>query len=78
MPIHQRERVALITAGNPLFAVELVTDWLSREMLREDEGGSWIAEDTPDELPSSLSALWSERIASVITATTRKLGLTKT
>ena len=54
--------VARITEGNPLFAVQLVGDWVHRELLEPGEGGFRFREDIDTELPADLARVWSTRL----------------
>lgn len=50
------------TAGNPLFAVQLVGEWVQRGLLEATASGFQLREGAEPSLPDSLSAVWSERI----------------
>ncbi len=54
------ERVAAATGGNPLFAVQLVGDWVDRELLRVGERGFELRERAV--FPGSLGQLWRQRL----------------
>ena len=56
------ERVARRTAGNPLFAVQLVGDWVDRGVLLTGPGGVTLQPDVPVDLPDTLHAIWDSRI----------------
>ena len=55
-------RVESRTAGNPLFAVQLVGEWVQRGQLVEGEHGFRLREGTDVELPDSVHAVWVDRI----------------
>src|SRR5262249_2204383 len=55
-------RLAARVAGNPLFAVQLVGDWVARGTLVAGRRGFRLAEGRDPELPEDLYAVWSERI----------------
>lgn len=57
------ERVSARTAGNPLFAVQLVGDWVARGLLETGADGFVVREGATLELPDSLHGLWSTRLA---------------
>jgi len=48
------------TSGNPLFAVQLVGDWVQREVLRSTDEGFVLEADAP--LPDDVHTVWSERV----------------
>jgi serine/threonine protein kinase/tetratricopeptide (TPR) repeat protein len=56
------------TAGNPLFAVQLVTDWISRGLLSEGADGWQLVRGLPMDLPDSLHAVWLPRVEQIIDA----------
>jgi tetratricopeptide (TPR) repeat protein len=55
-------RVDARTAGNPLFAVQLVGDWVQRGVLVPGPRGFTLRYGARAELPDSIHALWSTRI----------------
>ena len=55
-------RVEERTGGNPLFAQQLVKDWVARGTLVVDEGGYRLADGDSGELPEDLHAVWSGRL----------------
>ncbi len=58
------QRVVDRTEGNPLFAVQLVGDWVQRGLLRPGEKGFLLNSDELEpEFPDSLHTLWSRRLA---------------
>ncbi len=48
------------TSGNPLFAVQLVGDWVQREVLRSTDEGFVLEAEAP--LPDNVHSVWSERV----------------
>ena len=50
------------TRGNPLFAVQLVGDWVHRGLLESSDEGFKRAQDAPTELPDELHLLWMDRL----------------
>jgi tetratricopeptide (TPR) repeat protein len=52
------------TAGNPLFAVQLVGDWVERGLLLATDTGFALADDMPA-LPDDLHEVWGRRIERV-------------
>lgn len=58
------------TEGNPLFAVQLVGDWVSRGMLVSGEQGFGLrSENVAAFLPDSLHELWASRVERVLDGT---------
>lgn len=56
------ERVEAHTAGNPLFAVALVGDWVARDQLRATPRGFTLADGADLSLPADLHRTWAERV----------------
>jgi tetratricopeptide (TPR) repeat protein len=50
------------TGGNPLFAVELVSDWAQRGALTPSEGGFRLDKSKAGAIPDDLRAVWSDRV----------------
>ncbi|MGZ3424166.1 MAG: protein kinase domain-containing protein, partial [Polyangiales bacterium] len=59
-------RIALRTAGSPLFAVALVGDWVRRGTLVVGPHGFELAQGARFDLPDDLHAVWLERGANVL------------
>jgi tetratricopeptide (TPR) repeat protein len=59
-------RVEERTAGNPLFAVQLVEDWVERHVLEPSEGGFRLQPGARAELPDDLHEVWAARVARVL------------
>lgn len=55
-------RVEERTAGNPLFAVQLVGDWVERGILEPGPRGLRLKQGAEAPLPDDLHDVWSERI----------------
>ncbi|MBX3273905.1 MAG: tetratricopeptide repeat protein [Sandaracinaceae bacterium] len=55
-------RVEERTAGNPMFAVQLVGDWISRGLLSVEKGALSLPPDEEVELPDDLHVLWLRRV----------------
>ena len=60
------ERIVERTLGNPLFAVQLVGDWIERGLLQPAGGGFELVEDARVELPDDLHSLWRQRIGRLL------------
>ena len=58
--------VAARTGGNPLFAVQLVGDWVEREILEPGDGGFRLKEGVALDLPTDLHAMWEDRIDALL------------
>lgn len=60
------QMVAERTAGNPLFAVQLVGDWVERGVLEVGEGGFRLVPGETAPLPDGMHAVWSDRVDRVL------------
>lgn len=60
------EQVAARTDGNPLFAVQLVGDWVQRGLLELTEAGFTLSDGVEAKLPDDLHAVWSQRIDALL------------
>ncbi|MDP6945435.1 MAG: ATP-binding protein, partial [Myxococcota bacterium] len=69
------QRVEARTAGDPLFAAQLVGDWVQRGLLVASDGGLTLREGAEAELPQDLAALWSDRIERILTDQPPTAGL---
>ncbi|HZO16963.1 MAG TPA: AAA family ATPase, partial [Polyangiaceae bacterium] len=56
------ERVATRTGGNPLFAIQLVGDWIARGLLVASERGLELRSGSGEDLPDDIHALCATRI----------------
>lgn len=54
------------TGGNPLFAVQLVGDWISRGVLRVGRTGFVLASGEKAAVPSTIYAMWQARLSRVL------------
>jgi len=63
--------VADRTRGNPMFAVQLVGDWVERGMLVSTEGGFELRDGVEATLPVAMREVWAERVAHVLAARPR-------
>jgi tetratricopeptide (TPR) repeat protein len=61
-------RVEARTEGNPLFAVDLVGDWVERGLLVPGEVGFRLKSGAELEIPADVRAVWTERLARAIRA----------
>ena len=59
-------RVAVRCAGNPLFAVQLVGDWVHRGVLQVGEAGFKLKPGEQAVIPDDIHQLWSGRIERVL------------
>lgn len=60
--------VAQRTDGNPLFAVQLVGDWVQRGVLEVQSEGFSLSSDEEAPVPRSIRQVWRERITRVVQA----------
>jgi tetratricopeptide (TPR) repeat protein/CheY-like chemotaxis protein len=57
------------TAGNPLFAIQLVGDWVERDHLELGSRGFKLKKGVRAQLPPSLKYVWVKRLARVLDGT---------
>ncbi len=62
------EQVAKRTDGNPLFALQLVGDWVQRGILELGAEGFQLAEGESGAIPEDIRAVWTERVQRLIAA----------
>lgn len=60
------ERVTERSGGNPLFAVELVGDWVDRGVLELGERGFVLRSGEKARFPDDLHSMWRERIGHIL------------
>ena len=60
-------QVANRAAGNPLFAVQLIADWVQRGLLQLGEGGFTLVGGAVLALPDDIHQVWSRRVADLLT-----------
>ena len=60
------ERVAQRTCGMPLFAIQLIGNWIERGVLVPGPNGFTLKEGTVDKLPDSLHELWLSRLRLIL------------
>ena len=65
-------QVAQRTSGMPLFAIQLVGDWVERGLLVPGANGFCVRENASVELPDSLHELWLSRLRLIFRDTRRK------
>src|SRR5262249_30769988 len=61
-------RVEEKTAGNPLFAVQLVGDWVHRRWLVPGPDGFELVPDARVEIPDDLHGVWAARVTRLLAA----------
>jgi eukaryotic-like serine/threonine-protein kinase len=61
------ERVESRTAGNPLFAVQLVRDWVDRGVLEVGTGGFRLKRGAKAWVPDAVHGLWAGRVERLLT-----------
>ena len=52
--------------GNPMFAVQLVEDWVHRELLEVGRGGFRLKSGARAEIPDDLHSLWDGRVSELL------------
>ena len=60
------DQVATRTAGNPLFAVQVVGDWVERGVLVATRRGFELAGGAEPALPDSVREVWAQRLATAL------------
>ncbi len=60
------ERVEERTAGNPMFIIQLVGDWIHRGVLEPGAAGFRLGKGRPPELPDDLLMVWSDRVQELL------------
>ncbi len=60
------DRVEARVEGNPLFAVQLVGDWVNRGLLEPSERGFRLKAGARADLPDDLHQVWSDAIAPIL------------
>lgn len=58
--------VAELSEGNPLFAVQLVAEWVDEELLEPTENGYRLLPQGRDQLPANLAEIWEQRLRSLL------------
>ena len=56
------------SGGNPQFAVQLVGDWIQKDMLIHGQGGFMLRPGLRPEFPADMQAMWERRLAAAIPA----------
>jgi len=56
------------SGGNPQFAVQLVGDWIQKDMLIHGQGGFMLRPGLRPEFPADMQAMWGRRLAAAIPA----------
>jgi len=54
------------SGGNPQFAVQLVGDWIQKDMLTQCEDGFELREGLRPEFPADMQAMWERRLAAAL------------
>lgn len=55
------------TEGNPLFAVQLLSDWVERDHIRIGKRGFALSDGFEPRVPDDIHTLWLDRIAQLVT-----------
>lgn len=67
-------RVADRVGGNPLFAVQLLGDWIQRGLLRPEQGAYVLRDGATPTLPDDLHDVWSTRLRRLVVGSYRDAG----
>lgn len=59
-------RVESVSAGNPLFAVQIVGEWVQRGLLERGESGFRLRPGVNVELPDDLHQVWTGRVSQLL------------
>ncbi len=59
-------RVESVSAGNPLFAVQVVGEWVQRGLLESGDGGFRLRPGVTVEVPDDLHQVWAGRIGRIL------------
>ena len=60
------KQVRARTAGNPMFAVQLVGDWVDRGVLTATRDGFMLRKGETATIPTDISDVWTQRLARVL------------
>ncbi len=60
------DEILELSHGNPMFAVQLVGEWIQREILRPSPDGYTLREGAAPFLPATLDQLWSTRLNQLV------------
>ncbi len=67
-------RIEERTGGNPMFAVQLVGDWVERGLLEVGKDGFKLAKGVKVKLPDDVHALWRQRVERLLEGFEPKAG----
>lgn len=62
------KQVQARTAGNPMFAVQLVGDWVDRGVLTVSRDGFTLRKGATANIPTDIAAVWTKRLERVLEA----------
>ncbi len=60
------DRVSARSGGNPLYATQLVGDWVNRGILEAGRSGFVLAGSAQPEMPNDVHALWVQRLGRIL------------
>ena len=60
------DRLTARTDGNPLFAIQLLRDWIDRSLLRPGPRGFMLDEQVEAAVPTDIHELWLERLGRLV------------
>ena len=62
------------TEGNPLFTVQLISDWIQRDVLELGPTGFRVRTGARLSMPSTMAQVWEERVRQVLLGERRRAG----
>ncbi len=60
------QEIIKLSHGHPIFAVQLISEWIGRDILTTGEQGYTLKPDTQAFLPTTLDQLWSKRVDNLL------------
>ena len=72
------ERVSVRSGGNPLYATQLVGDWVNRGILQAGSSGFVLSGPAQPEIPDDIHAVWVRRLDRVLIESTASFGRPQT
>jgi tetratricopeptide (TPR) repeat protein len=72
------ERIATRSGGNPLYATQLVGDWVNRGVLEAGRRGFVLSGSVQPDVPGDVHAVWMQRLDRVLDESAAAAGRTRT
>ncbi len=63
---HLTEQLVSVSHGNPIFAVQLIGQWIEREVLEATDHGYKLLPEAERFLPETMDQIWSKRISDLL------------